>query len=239
MDPKLAKWHKEIERIGHHIIQLHHDRRLWREMCDAMSAAAPESDGTFIQHYTKLYVDGASMAVRRLADVRGQCQTIALGRLIEDLRANPKVLNREVVVARYAHDDDQREWARTDWLRCGEEFWDTKWASADGGLDIVRLQADLDALSATAEKVAAFADRVVAHIDSRGARDIPTFKDLDDAIDVLGELFKHYSILVDGKGWVFLEPAIQGDWKAPFRKPIFESIPPPWLNPTPPDVAET
>lgn len=225
VDPKLLKWQKQIERIGHHVIQLNHDRQLWREMTAGLATATPEADGTFIQHYTKLYVDGASMAVRRLADVGGQRQTIALGRLIADLIANSKVLNREVIVARYTHDDDPREWAREDWRRRGEEFWQTEWADAEDDLDVVKLRADVAALTSAADKVASFADRVVAHIDSRGAHDIPTFADLDDAINLIGDLFKRYSSLIDGKGWAFLEPAIQGDWKAPFRRAVFEPIP--------------
>ena len=48
--------------------------------------------------------------------------------------------------------------------------------------------------------------------------DLPTFGDLHDAIDGIGEIFQKYAVMLTG-GWNLLEPVIQDDWKAIFREP--------------------
>ena len=225
-DPqKLAKWQKQIGKIEQQILHLHHQRAMWREMSDAVAASSEHDDRSFfLDHYTSLYVDGAAMAVRRLAVDTGQRQEISLGILLADIAENPCTITRADFLAGYDKHDDDRDWAREDWLRLGRETWDRDWGDAETGcLDVARIKADLDLLRSTAEKVRGFADRTVAHIDSRGVKDLPTFNDLDLSIDTLGALFKRYAALLTGSGWAYLEPTMQGDWKRPFRKPLFDS----------------
>ena len=198
---------------------------MWREMRNAVVASSDHNDRSyFLDHYTSLYVDGAAMAVRRLAAKTGQPQEISLGILLTDIKAHPCTLTKAVFLEHYTNSEDDRERARQAWLQRGEAAWDQEWADPQTDcLDSARITADLDRLRATAERVKTFANRTVAHIDSRGVNDLPTFADLDTAIDTLGELFKRYSPLLTGAGWPFLEPAIQGDWKRPFRKALFDT----------------
>jgi hypothetical protein len=224
-DPqKLAKWKKQIDKIQQQILHLHHQRAMWREMSDAVATSSEHDDRSFfLDHYTSMYVDGAAMAVRRLAVDTGQRQEISLGILVADIAANPCAITRNDFLARYEDNDDDRDWAREDWLRIGQETWDRDWGDPQTGcLNVAAIQADLELLRSTAEKVKGFTDRTVAHIDSRGAKNLPTFNDLDLAIDTLGRLFKKYAALITGSGWAHLEPTMQGDWKRPFREPLFE-----------------
>jgi len=41
------------------------------------------------------------------------------------------------------------------------------------------------------------------------------------AIDVVGEMFKRYALLLTASTWDSLEPVVQVDWKATFRQPLF------------------
>lgn len=68
-----------------------------------------------------------------------------------------------------------------------------------------------------------YATEVVAHTANRQTHSIPTFADLNGAIDQIGTLVTKYSSLLDAAIVRQLEPAIQGDWKAPFRQP--------WITP--------
>lgn len=222
---KLAKWQRQIGRIEHQILNLHHHRAMWRSMSDAVAASSEHDDRSFfLDHYTSLYVDGAAMAVRRLAVEAGQRQEISLGMLLRDIVPSPCAITRSTFLARYDKQDEDREWARKDWLRVGQEAWDRDWGDLTADcLDVARIKADIDLLTSTAEKVRAFADRTVAHIDSRGVNELPTFGELDLAIDTLGALFTKYAALLTGSGWAYLEPTMQGDWKRPFREPLFSS----------------
>ena len=71
--------------------------------------------------------------------------------------------------------------------------------------------------------MSALADRTIAHIDKRGRTAAVTFGDLDRAIDEIGRVFQCYRELIAGSPLTTLEPTIQGDWKAPFRAPLFDA----------------
>ncbi|MCA1845169.1 MAG: hypothetical protein LC792_18640 [Actinobacteria bacterium] len=55
-----------------------------------------------------------------------------------------------------------------------------------------------------------------------------TFADVHNAIDRVTDTFNELSMLVDNKTWHF-PAAVTGDWRLPFRRPIFDPYPPdPW-----------
>jgi hypothetical protein len=84
-------------------------------------------------------------------------------------------------------------------------------------------EADLQLLAANAKAVRRYVDQHVAHADARPTAGLPTFAELDAAIDTIGKLFQKYANLLTASSWPILVPAIQHDWLAPFRVP--------WINP--------
>jgi hypothetical protein len=48
---------------------------------------------------------------------------------------------------------------------------------------------------------------------------LPKYEELDACVDLLGDLLKKYTLLVEQGGLLHVVPAIQYDWKAPFRIP--------------------
>jgi hypothetical protein len=73
-------------------------------------------------------------------------------------------------------------------------------------------------LRGTGEVVERYANEAVAHLADERRHDAPTFADLNAAIDSIGALMQRYSLLLKAHSVVDLEPAIQHDWKAPFRQ---------------------
>lgn len=227
-DEVVAKWRHWLELIQPHVIGLHHERRIWREMRDALAERAPDTAGVFLSHYTRLYVDGSAMAVRRLADQSKRDKTsVSLWRLIDDIRKQRDVWTRERYVDLFIKDETRAEARRSLRRVAGEEFDETFGDDGSGRIDPERLEEDLAMLRSQAGRVTDFADRLVAHIDRRGVDELPTFADLDAAIDVCGHVFKRYHLLLHASSWLRLEPTIQEDWKAPFRQPLFDSTPRP------------
>ncbi len=84
-------------------------------------------------------------------------------------------------------------------------------------------QGDLARLAEIAETVKSYVDQHVAHSDQKPGETMPTFNDIDAAIDVIGDLFTKYVLLLTAAGYAQLTPVIQHNWKAIFREP--------WLPP--------
>lgn len=74
------------------------------------------------------------------------------------------------------------------------------------------------------------ADKRVAHLNYRKPIDpAPTYADLDEAIDTLGEVFNKYDVLLTGTSFLKIEPTIVVDWTTIFQVP--------WLPVLPPDAS--
>jgi hypothetical protein len=93
-------------------------------------------------------------------------------------------------------------------------------AGVPAGRDAIEgktVTSDLTTLIKATKSVHGYADRKVAHIDERGwTSTIPTFGELDDAIDVLADVCRKYSKLL-GRGDIRFEPIVPPSWKAVFR----------------------
>ena len=75
-------------------------------------------------------------------------------------------------------------------------------------------------LKQTAALVSRWADENVAHM-GRVQTAMPTFNDLDAAINTLGGLFTKYNLVLTGNYMPNIAPEIMDDWQQPFRKAWF------------------
>jgi hypothetical protein len=79
------------------------------------------------------------------------------------------------------------------------------------------IKQDLDALRGHYEAIESYVDRRIAHFDEKGPRSIPTFAELDRALDALGEIFQRYATLLTGEEPSIFAPVPDYDWLAPLR----------------------
>lgn len=215
----IAKWTRWLDEIRVHVLNLHHHRELWSRIRHAIETEAADTPDVFLAHYTQLYVDGQVMAVRRVVDPTDK-QSVSLGRLLADIVNQHTVLTRERYVAMH-EDGDDREWARKDRKRRAVEVFNEYWGDGTDALDPAKVAADLEELKVLSREVRSFATKTVAHIDRRGVNALPTFDNLDTAIEVVADTFKRYALLLTASSWVDLVPVIQNDWRATFRRPLF------------------
>ncbi len=80
-----------------------------------------------------------------------------------------------------------------------------------------RYQADHDEFLEIAQPIKDYVDRMVAHNDQRELTDLPTYEDLNAAIDRLEWLLNKYMVLLKATGVPSADPVHQADWKATFR----------------------
>ena len=219
----LANLQAWLEQVKPTVIEMHHHRGLWKELHDVIIERVPESPGTFLSHYTKLYVDSQAMAIRRLADRSAGARSLA--NLVFAIARNPAVIDAVTFSTIGVQDADAKDhWWRREGLRQYEEHF----GDGSGVLDVRRVESDLASFLADCETVQAFATKTLAHLDRHGPAQLPTFGELDRVIHRVGELFKRYYLLLNCASWWKLEPVIQEDWRATFRVALFD--PPPALD---------
>jgi hypothetical protein len=210
VDDPLALWRGQIDPLRTTFVAIHAYRDMWREVTAALDRAQHRS--TFWRnHYTKLYVDGQMMAVRRVIRGPNVAGQVSLTRLLHAIERQPEAVTADFVVAVAKTVNPDPTWL--DLVRSGFE---RDWGNGTGSLDPTIPRSDRAALLKAAEVVLAWADRTVAHIDTVQPTP-PTFVELDQTIDHSTELLTgtHYSMSV----------IIPGDWQEPLMRPIFE--PPP------------
>ena len=209
------KWRQWLEEITTHVFNLFHNRSIWGEMSQALQ----EHEGlVFLAHYADLYVAGQVMAVRRVADDRASGSTVSLGRLLGDLERNPSVMNRDRYVSMHpTGEGDQASF----WAGHAEKTFDRCFGASDGLLSGDMNRERVNRLASASQAISDFADRLVAHLDSRGSDELPTFDDLDQAIDEIGVVLQEVTLLLTASSLVNVEPTIQEDWKRPFRGAMF------------------
>jgi hypothetical protein len=220
-DERLQRWRRFIDTITHYVWDLHHHRALWREMRDALIAGSPE-DSTFLDHYARLYTERQLIALRRLVDL--DPRSISMARLLTELAEHPETMSwqRHLELWNLSEESDD---PRDQWMVQQAHATFDRYADGDGeNVDPNAVRADLDGWKQACGKIKQVVDKRIAHLaDIRSDKPVPTatYDDLDRAIDAVAGLVKKYGLLFTAGSIAQMEPVIQGDWKAPFRKPLF------------------
>jgi hypothetical protein len=220
-DPdRLTKWIGWTDGLRQHLLWVHHHRELWTEMRDAIQQIKSETGGIWLRHYAVLYAETQVMAVRRV--VRGDAGKgqVALTTLLNDMEVHPEVVTADWIERRALARDldvDKRFFARRERERFIE-----RWGEGGDALSIRKIRADRAELMKESRKVVAWADTNVAHIGSpEDPVEVPTFGELDAAIDHVSDLFQAYGALLTDATSI-LRPVIQPNWKELFTRPLFE-----------------
>lgn len=215
-DARWERWNAHLEMIIQETYRAHHYRQLWRGLAEITQAANLPASGIF-DAFGVWYATTQTSSVRRQLDRRRG--TVSLRRLLDDIAQHPQVASRERHVAVWLSEgpDPQRE------AEAHENF--DRFASGRDRdhVDATRASADIEQLEAAGSVVEKYASEAVAHMAAEQTHEVPTFDELNRAIDQIGELVQKYASLLKAVMILRLEPVIQYDWKAPFRQP--------WISP--------
>jgi AbiU2 len=210
-DSKVEKWERDLAAIKNEVLGLHHNRDVYRTVGQIVEEHGQLPPSLFFDYAQRTYAVTQSAAIRRQAEVNPK-RVVSLGSLLAEISAEPERLTREHFVALYDDPDPYFE-------RLGQTTFDERFAGEVGDhIDPRIVEADLRELRKTSESVERYVDRYIAHTDREGLKTLPTFGEIDKAIDVIGEIFKKYSLLLTASGWASLEPVAQHDWQAIFRQ---------------------
>jgi hypothetical protein len=191
------------------------DKQLWTAMRSEIATRRPAADGTWFNHYSNMYAAGQAMRIRRLAD-DSRDRPDSLWWLIERVRRNPAIAGRQALVEHIANTYPDNEWL--------VESADRRFTAEHGEGDVPSgetLVAWQDRLRHQFEAVLEFADRHVAHLDPRGARQPVTYGHIHEALDHVAAVCNDVNMLLRDKNIDDWDPMVHGDWQEVFRPALF------------------
>jgi len=213
MDQKLTKWIRWLKVVRGDIEQLLIKRHIFwevQEMIDSNSELHKPS--SFYSFLGDTYIAYVAIGIRR--QVKVDNKSVSFARLLNEIETCPEILSREYYTGLYK-DSHVEFFADRDFDRfCGR--------SRDH-VSPKKVGFDLRKLKQASSKIEEFADRRIAHHDTRKPKGLPRFKDVDTCLDILDKLYVKYHLMFHAQTMGTLMPTYQYNWKA-----IFEV---PWLAP--------
>jgi hypothetical protein len=218
-EPITEKWNRWFDAIRKDLVDLHYYRMIYREVCAMVDAnPAIQKPSSFYVFLRSGYVTLAFIIIRRQVtgdkySVTEDKYSVSLARLLSEISTHPQEISRQRFHGLYA--GLGRSETRIDKL--------FEAAGVGAGRDFIdpdMVKSDLAMLKDVTKALHKYTDKTVAHIDVNGwTSTIPTFGDLDDAIDTLARVCGKYSILLRAEEIPSFEPIISPTWKAVFRVP--------------------
>ncbi len=209
-DSKVEKWQGWLRtKIHNEIVVMYHRRRVYRNLGEIIERHGELPPSTVFDFIRSTYVTTQSVAVRRQADA--DPRVISLGRLLNEIEAEPERLTRHWYLSMSAVDDQSH----------AAQLWETSWFAGPHTAHVgpAAIRADLDRLADESVNVRAYVDRHLAHYDKKSLPELPTVADLHSAVETIGELGTRYAGLLLNTYWATLVPIIQYNWLAPFQEP--------------------
>ena len=189
-------------------------RVVWRAENAVITANSKLPPSAIFNVRARNYSEAQAVAVRRQSDTNSR--TASLAGVMNAIKTKPAILSRESYVS-HLEGELLLEVGHCDF---------NSWACADGShIEPAMVERDLAfLLNATAE-IKTYVDKFIAHHDrNRNGVTVPTFSELDKAIEVLFDLFKKYYLILTATALASVEPVPQYDLLGPYRIP--------WIDPT-------
>lgn len=158
------------------------------------------------------FVHSTVLAVRRQVD--SDRNSVSIMRFLRELQKYPELISRSYHEALYSRPEYSVDFA----LSAARHTYDRYVGPNANVLDVNTIQNEVQRLKTSSEKIHHYADRVVAHYDSRGlTQETPKFDDVSDCLRLIEELVLRYVLLLKGAWQDSLLPTFQYDWKRVFR----------------------
>jgi hypothetical protein len=218
-DSRIDKWVRWLSIIEKDIYELLMLRYVFWEVEKIIKANRKiQTDGYFFQWLGITYSKTASICVRRQLD--SNARVITLGRLLSEIQRSPAVLSLSRFESFYTKDHDtrteeQRMFYNLEKTRAEKEFRQFS-GKVKVHVDPASVSKDLVRLERTCYPILKYVNKRVAHRDKKEFTALPTFNELDRAIQTVFDVFKKYVLLLRGEMFDFvIEP--QWDWKEVFK----------------------
>jgi hypothetical protein len=208
-DALYERWGKWLELLANEVIELFTRRSIFGEVQEIIKNNIQiQTPGDFNEWMAINYAAAMSVAVRKQAmkDDKG----ISFRTLLEEIKSNPKVISR----ARFKKNFVSVQYEESTANLC---FDDIAGKGCDY-LEVADIDKDIQTLITKTSALTKYVNKRIAHHDQKEFADIPTFKDLHEAVDYLEVLLKKYWLIFTALETQAL-PVWHYDWQAVFRYP--------------------
>lgn len=226
-DERFQRWQQWIEEIWKQVADLFVFRHIYKVVRQivASNPHLRETPNIFWWWLNYAYVTVMVMGLRRLGD--RSTEVISLYRLLDDIRNHPKILSRERYLRFYerlwsqpnvASDVFLQQVVKAAVIQKAEEVFDASGGHGKSHIDPKAVEEDLKRLDEAIKKVCELADKRLAHYDRKPPQRLPTHKDINECLDLIGEMLRKYYRLIKGSD-IDPMPTIAYDWTAIFKIP--------------------
>jgi len=222
MDDRFNKWNKWIDVILSEITQLFIERDIyWNVQEIIKNNPKIHKPSTFYNFLNNAYGSISLMRVRK--QIKIDKDSISFAKLLQEICNTPEILSRTRYFENYKGSSVEKiahKMGKTVEEYRSKDF--DQFAGKRGEyVDPKIIISDLEELRLKAENCENYADKRIAHYDKKSIDNIPTYEELNNCIDYLGELTKKYYLLFRAGVLTRILPERQSkyDWKAIFREP--------------------
>ncbi len=199
------KWREWLEALKDEAVELRVRRKVHDEYLDLLEKQKlgdrRPCNTRIADTFHRVYIDATVMAVRRQTD--SNPKALSLNRLLKQLTKHCEEFTREDFVDNFLDGRDPRSDTERERLEAisildlaNKRFDELTDEPGAAYLGADRLKADRSDLKRITAKVKQHVDQRVAHHDRDPEGELPTYGDLDRAIEHLCDLFRRYSELL-------------------------------------------
>jgi hypothetical protein len=207
----LKKW---LDIIRENVTEAVVNQRIFWEVQDIIrhNPQLQNIPSAFYQWMGSTFVHSSALAVRRQVD--RDSRSVSLQRFLTEVKEYPDLIS--LGYHRSLYDGYAKELADD----LARRTYDKHVGAGASVLDGNTVRQEIDSLQAASETIHHYADRTIAHYDTRGlSKPVPKFADLEECLKVLEKLVLRYLLLLNGASQSTLVPTFVYDWKAVFRIP--------------------
>ncbi len=206
----LRKWTRWVETVYSELVHLADNRQIFRDtQAVAKNNPVINKENAFWEFILTSYTTHASLAVRRQLD--RDRRSVSLRLLLEDILEHPQALTRRRLLCLLTRYGMPKKYAN--------DLIDRTKKMGRVHISPKAVRHDIICLKRTCGKIQRFVNKTAAHNSKHPLRSLPTFSDLDKAIDCIESIFKPYVFLVKRNGVRRFAPVHTEDWKWIFDVP--------------------
>jgi hypothetical protein len=210
MDPKLTKWIEWLKLINEEITQLVIAKDIFWSVQELIEKNKDiQKPSSFYEYLADTYIAFIVMGIRR--QIKNDQQSISFVRLLSEIADQPQIISRKYFKSLYKGsaveflaDNDFNQFCKN---------------HGDKSISQEMVTNDICHLREVARVLEDFADKMVAHLDKKKPKVIPSFQNVNEAIDFLDKLYIKYHLMVHAGSMGTLMPVYQYDWQQIFDYP--------------------
>ena len=167
-------------------------------------------NSAFYSWMANVYAIAAVMGVRRQTDKSED--SVSLVNLINEIMDHPEIISRERYVSSYksiSHQTAHRHFDNI--VGPGRQY-----------INPQTIKDEIETLGEKADKIRKLANRRIAHRNKSDIKHLPTYAEIDDALDYIETLIRRYLLIFRSVTPLRILPVFTYDWMRIFRYPWIE-----------------